>query len=205
MRVIVKGLKKTQRAMKNASGQIMFATSVAENETVKAIQKETGDYLKKKLVIRGTWWKPKRKYGFNIRFSNKRRLGAVLGSTAQWLEFVERGGARISASGRLAIPTLKLRPNVKRKITKRLKPAAIKVKRPPRSTSPAFFLSDPMSGQPGLFAQKRGGGIQRLYTITSKADVKAVLGWEDWAQERAERMYSQEFAKSFARALRTAA
>ena len=111
--VKVTGINASSKHLERVKKQTPFMMSLAINETLKETQAHTveeilPDAFTLRSPQRPQWWKKGTRFGFNIKFSDKRKspIAGVLGSRAEWLKEQEFGGTRSGRGGhRLAIPS----------------------------------------------------------------------------------------------------
>lgn len=105
----VRGLDATLATVEDVPKQARYASMLAINETMLAVQTFTiSELLPEKFTLRAKgapWQKPGTKYGFNLKFATKQNPVGVLGSQADWLDLQERGGTKKVDGHRVAIPT----------------------------------------------------------------------------------------------------
>jgi hypothetical protein len=142
------------------------AIANAQNTTVLEIQKKTIQRLGDKFTLRGKWFMPGQRFGFNVGFSKPTRLQASVGSRASWLEMQERGGRKQIAGKDLAIVDgANVRPSPSSRIPSRLKP---------RNLRRGFKLPLRQGGF-GLFMRDKGGKPVLMYVIKPSAPIQPRL------------------------------
>lgn len=216
MSVQIIGMERALKAVRNVDKQARFAMSRAINTTALAVQRNSKDVLDDAFDhVRGRWWKPKQRYGFNIRpFARKDRLYAVVGTAAPWVALHEKGGIK-RAAGSLAIPQkeLKTKPEKVRRVIRPQRIAQklknqkrLKVKggsaRPLKKRDGSLITKMP-SGQRGLFV-RIGDRVRALYLFEREARIRKRLNWVRDSRKVVDRMLDREFSKEFKRAMATA-
>ena len=201
MSVEVQGLGGVIKRITDLGKQARFAAAQACNDTAKEAQTfTTGTLLPEKFTLRSRgapWFKPGTRMGFNIKFANKETLEATMGSAADWLKLQEEGGTK-KRSGRLAIPTLDLKP----------KAAVLSRSRKPKrllAQKKGFVIKLKKSGEAAIFERfgKAKKDIRPLYWLTPTAQIHAAFHFFETNKNLVELRFPQNFAKRFAVALAT--
>lgn len=193
----VNGIADVKRLLSTVNRQVAFAASKALNKTAEAVQKhEVTRELPDHLKLRGQWWKPRTKYGVNIKFARKNNLVAVVGSQADWLRLVDTGGTKTPPKTALAIPTKNI-PHEK--------PLRVADKPGPllhRKTSKAFKIVA-KSGVKGIWIRE-GKTIKPLWFFRPSAKVKDILDFFESGKVVADQVYLNYFSTELAKAIATA-
>jgi len=192
-----RGISETLNTLKNVQKQVNYASSKALNNLAKNVQRmEITDELPHSLKLRSQWFKPGTKYGVNIKFSSKTNLVAVVGSQANWLNLVERGGSKKPTGNRkaLAIPTSnvttdKIRP-------KGEKPARI-------LKQPRAFTATMPSGKAGIFIRVGDDRypIKAMYFFKNSSTVDKQLHFTESGMVLVNNTYLIEFTKQLQQAI----
>lgn len=175
--------------------QLPFATALALTRTIQDAQTDVVSDLPNEFTLRGSWFKPRTKFGINIRPAKKDNLVAYIGTNAPWIEIQEEGGKKKPAGKMLAIPTA----NIRKKPTQR-----IGLGRLPRKLKRTFVINT-KSG-PVLF-QRKGKGkrskIFAVYVLEPDANVKKVAPIYDPTVKTVERVWDKNFISAFEKAIAT--
>lgn len=172
--------------------QIPFAMSKAINSTAEKIRDKTLFGAKDALTLRGTWWKPRTKFGFNVKPSTKRNLIAEIYTKADWLFQHEEGGIK-TAKGMIAIPTVDV---------KRTKRDIISKGNRPRNIKGAFKVTTKNGNE--FIAKRVKGKLVVLYWLEKQAKIKGVYKFHDIAYKTFNDSFKKEFDDAIDYALRTA-
>lgn len=194
----IQGIKQVEAKLAHAKAQIPFATANALNKTALAVQeyeitREIPDHLK----LRTNWWKPRYKFGVNIKFAKKRDLRATVNSRAPWLAAVDVGGTKRPQRGRaIAIPTDRINQTRKRR-TRELPEILIASKR-------AFSIS--VNGHRGIFRRvgKKARRLEALYFYHPSPKIPDLTNFYESGQKVVDRVYKKIFDIELANAIRTA-
>lgn len=188
--------KDIQSYIDSAGKQLPFALSKAINSTADRIREATLKGANDVLTLRGTWWKPRSKYGFNVKPSTKRNLTAEIYTKADWMVQHEDGGIK-AAKGLIAIPTIDVKRNKKDIITKGNRPRNIKN---------AFKVTAKNGNE--FIAKMSGRGKNKklviLYWLEKKATIKGVFKFHDIAKQTFDKHFESDFRDAVDYALRTA-
>ncbi len=184
--------KDIQSYIDSAGKQLPFALSKAINSTADRIREATLKGANDVLTLRGTWWKPRSKYGFNVRPSTKRNLTAEIYTKADWMVQHEDGGIK-TAKGLIAIPTIDVKRNKKDIITKGNRPRNIKN---------AFKVTTKQGNS--FIAKRVRGKLVILYWLENKATIKGVFKFHDIAKQTFDKHFESDFRDAVDYALRTA-
>lgn len=194
----VRGIADVKRLLSTVNRQVAFAASKALNKTAEAVQnhevtRELPDHLK----LRGQWFKPRTKYGINIRFARRNNLVAVVGSQADWLRLVDVGGTKTPPKTALAIPTTNI--DTSRPRRKADKPGRL-------ISSGKAFVAVTKSGNAGVFMRvgKERYPIKPLYFFRKSAQVKDILDFFESGKVVADQVYLNYFSTELAKAIATA-
>lgn len=192
----IKWLDDALRFVKNAQKQVAFATSKALNKTALEVQNyEVSKELPGKLKIRSAWFKPRTRYGVNIKFSNKTRLFATVSSQAPWLALVEHGGVKHPPKKAIPVPTSNI--DTSRRRARRDKPKSI-------LASPKGFVATLKSGKSGIFVRTGAGRypIKAMYLFHGTTNVKDILDFFESGKNvvngRFIHIFQDELAKAIA-------
>jgi len=172
--------------------QLPFALSKALNSTAERIREATLKGASDVLTLRGNWWKPRTKYGFNVKPSTKTRLVADIYTKADWMVMQEEGGIK-TAKGMIAIPTVDVKRNKKDIITKGNRPRAIKG---------AFKVTSKNGNE--FIAKRVRGKLVVLYWLEKKATIKGVYQFHDIAHKTFNEFMSKDLGDAIEYAMRTA-
>jgi len=171
-----------------AKKQLPFACSLALNRSSEKARDKFVEKLPQKITLRTSWWKPKNKWGFNVRNSNKHNLTAVVYTRAPWMSLHETGGLKTPQKKAIAVPTSYVKTTKRGLISKANKPAGMKNK----------FIKD------GIIFKRMKKSIRPMYSLTPSARIKAVLGFKTTIAKEVNRVWPDEFNKAFNEAKRTA-
>lgn len=184
--------KDIQSYIDSAGKQLPFALSKAINSTAERIREATLKGATETLNIRGNWWKPRTKYGFNVKASTKSNQSAEIYTRADWMVMHEDGGIK-TAKGLIAIPTIDVKRNKKDIITKGNRPRAVV----------GAFKGKTKEGQE-FIAKRVRGKLVILYWLEKQAKIKGVYKFHDIAKETFDKHFDNDFRDAIDYALRTA-
>lgn len=184
--------KDIQSYIDSAGKQLPFALSKAINSTADKIREATLKGASEVLTLRGTWWKPRTKFGFNVKPSTKRNLIAEIYTKADWLAQHEDGGIK-TAKGMIAIPTIDVKRNKKDIITKGNRPRAVKG---------AFKVTSKNGNE--FIAKRVRGKLVILYWLEKQAKIEGVYKFHDIAKQTFDANMSKDLEEGIEYAMRTA-
>lgn len=194
----LKGFSEALRFVKNAQKQVAYAASKAINRTAIEVQNhEVSKELPKKLKLRSAWFKPRTRYGVNIKFSNKTRLFAKIGSQAPWLTLVEHGGIKRPPGKFIPVPTSNIDTSRRRRRSEK-----------PRNLgggARTAFVITLKSGKQGL-AVRLGPNrypIKVMYLFHGSTDVKDILDFFESGKNVVQGRYISIFGEELAKAIAT--
>lgn len=188
--------------------QVPFATSLALNKTGEAVQKHmVGKLLPRAFWLRRPWWRPRTKFGVNLKPSNKRNLVTTVFSRAPWLKDHEEGGTKKrtqttpgTSEKLVTMPVKAIRQTKSRQVKKSFSIEALFKK----TTKPVFWIK---KGDKMLLMQRTGkgdGDVRVLYTSQDQAKIKAKLKFEETGVKIAKKQYPFQFQRALKFAARTA-
>lgn len=186
---VKKRLAKRQR-------QIPFALSKGLNLTAEDIREAEVAELHKKFDVRGQWWRPRRRYGINVKPSKKSNLTASVFTRAYWMFDHVHGGRRSLAGKRLAVPqTFAIRRKRTGAIAKPWRPKNIK----------NTFVTELGGGEGIIFRwNKRRKMKEKMYFLIPSARIRPTFKWYEVGVKTAKRKARRNFNKGIREALRTA-
>lgn len=196
MEIKIEGLDKIIKNLDDmAKKQVPFATARALTKTAEDARDEIVKDLPGKFTLRTSWWKPRTRYGFNVKPAKKTDLKAEIFTQAPWMQIHEVGGIRTPERSReLAIPTLQVRRTKRQLIGASQRPRALK----------KSFVKITRTGQKVLFQKVGKKGIKPMYLLEPKARIKPVLRFVETAKKIITQRFESNFTKSFEDAMRTA-
>lgn len=171
--MITSNIETVKLQIKNIGKQIPFAVSKGINNTAEKMRQSTLQGAKDTLTLRGSWFNPRTKYGFNVKPSTKNNLQADIYTNADWMKIQEDGGIK-TAKGLIAIPTTDVKRNKKDIITKGNRP---------RNAKGAFKITL-KNGQQAIAKEVGKGKNKRLvilYWLEKQAKIKGVYKFHDIA------------------------
>ncbi len=202
--------EKTLTMMRKFGKQLPFAESVAINKTAFLVQdKEISNIEDGRFNLRSKWYQKRKRFGVNVKPSNKRNLLANIFSRAAWLEKQEKGGTKVGSKktplvggSKLLMPAKDIRKKKTRLIPKKFSPAKL-LANPKKNR--VFFVDTPGGG---LILQRKGKGknskARVIFFVEDRARVPAVLEFEKTGQKVVNKVYRKEFGKALAFAIATA-
>lgn len=196
--IAITGIKQIEAKLAHAKAQIPFATANALNKTALIVQEhEVTKEIPNHLKLRTNWWKPRYKYGVNIKFAKKKDLKSTVSSRAPWFALVDKGGTKRPQQGRtIAIPTDRINQSTRRR-TRDLPMILIASKR-------AFTAS--INGHRGIFRRvgKKARRIEALYFFHPDPKIPDLTNFYESGQRVVDRVYKGIFDVELANAIRTA-
>ncbi len=176
-----------------AKKQLPFAYSLSLNRaSEKARDKFVSDTLPSAFTLRTGWWKPRNRWGFNIKPSTKHTLVTSIYTKAPWMEDHEKGGIRTPKKKSFAVPHANVKRSKRGLISRSNKPAGMKNK----------FVKE-VNGQPLLFRRLKKS-IRLMYNLVPSARIRPALKFKDTISKEVNRIYQDEFNKAFNEAMRSA-
>jgi len=169
-------------------------TLTAENARDKIITQ-----LPSRFVLRTSWWKPRTRYGFNIKPAKKNYLAAEIFTRAPWMVLHEEGGIKKPIESRtLAIPTENIRRDIRQKITKSKLPSAIM-----RATKRPGFILPTRSG-PVIFRRTSKRKIKAMYVLEKQVKIQPRLEMRKTCEQILNERIFKNFEYAFREAIKTA-
>jgi hypothetical protein len=183
------------RSLGNIEKQTTYGISIGLNKLAEHIRKSELESAKQEFTLRGKWYQPKNRYGFNIKYANKSYPVATVFTRADWLALHTEGGVK-SSSGRLAIPTADVKRNKQDMVKRGSKPRAIK----------GSFLMHTQKGD--AIAVRKGRGKSKklviMYWLEDKARIKKRFDFNKIGEKVYERNAQRYLSEGIAHAWRTA-
>lgn len=147
--------------------QATFAAVKAINSIAKEGQSAViDDELPKDFTLRTNWYKPSNRFGIRVRFANKNKLRAEVGTDAEFLDKFETGNDKTPKNEFLAIPTDNVRRNKKQLIQRLQRPQGL------RGRGDVVL---PTKSGPMLFQRQGRGKNKRLvalYNLEKRAKIQ---------------------------------
>ncbi len=212
IRVTVESAGVERHLLELRRDQVPFATSLALNNTGKAVQSAQQETIRRNFKIRRTWVLQ----GVKIaRFSTKARLVVtiMIDRARDFLDKFEEGGIKRPRGKHLAIPN-EVRRTKSDIVGKAQRPRSFGFVFFGRGTKATIykgnrrtFLMAKPDGSGGIFQRvgRRGGSrLKKLYSFTRDARIAPMLHFHDVARRVVSRVFPEEFRKAFAQALATA-
>lgn len=112
--------------MNNIPSQLNYGISTGLNKTAEQMRESEISAAKSAFTLRGTWWQPKTKFGFNIKYAKKNDLTAEVYTRADWLDLHVTGGTKTPRGSNLALPSSDVKRNKKDIVTRANRPKNIK-------------------------------------------------------------------------------
>lgn len=145
--------------------QISYGSSVGLNNLATHMRDSELQGAKNSLTLRGRWYEPRSRFGFNVQFAKKNDLNAAVYTRADWLILHTEGGIK-TARGRIAIPTAEVKRSKRDMITRANRPRNVK----------GSFLIHTHKGD--AIAVRKGRGKRSrlviLYWLEKQAKIKKV-------------------------------
>ncbi len=192
--------------------QVPFATSLALNNTGKAVQSAQQEAIRRNFKIRREWVLQ----GVKIaRFSTKARLVVtiVIEKARDFMVKFEDGGIKRPRGKHLAIPN-EVRRTKSDIVGRAQRPKSFGFQfhsRGPKATiykgNRRTFLMAKPDGSGGIFQRvgRRGSSrLKKLYSFTPDARIAPMLHFHEIARRVVPLVFPEEFRKAFAKALATA-
>lgn len=179
----------------NINKQLAFGISKGINKLAEHIRDSELQAAKNTFSLRGSWYQPRSKFGFNVKPSTKNNLTAEIYTKADWLERHAVGGIK-TAKGMIAIPTQFVRRNKKDVINKANRPMGIK-----GAVKVTF-----KTGQQAIVKAYKADGkkLVVLYWLEKQAKIKKVYDFNDIGRKVFDRNASKYVSDGIAEAIRTA-
>ena len=215
MTIQIKGLDNFQKNISAFAKQVPYATSLAINSMAEEIRAAEIANLEKKFTLRSQWYKPRKKYGINVKPSNKKNkvIQASIFTKAPWMNRHVTGEDKYPVYGKhIAVPTKYVKRTKTGKIPKAMQPRNLK----------GSFVNTSRKGNLTLYrgTQKvarthkhpRGTGnkvykkypIQPMYILVNKAEIDKSWYFYKTAKVLFTKKMRDHFSKAMAEAMRTA-
>lgn len=145
--------------------QLNYGASVGLNNLATHMRDSELAGAKNSLTLRGRWYEPRSRFGFNVQFAKKNDLNAAVYTRADWLVLHAEGGIK-TGRGRIAIPTAEVKRSKRDMITRANRPRNVK----------GSFLIHTHKGD--AIAVRKGRGKRSrlviLYWLEKQAKIKKV-------------------------------
>ncbi len=105
--------------------QLNYGASVGLNNLATHMRDSELAGAKNSLTLRGRWYEPRSRFGFNVKFAKKNDLNSYVYTRADWLVLHAEGGTK-TARGRIAIPTAEVKRSKRDIITRANRPRNVK-------------------------------------------------------------------------------
>lgn len=169
--------------------QLPFATSLALNKIALLSQERICKAIPRIFNNSRNWWDRRQRTGIRVEFANKYKRSSAVYTKAHFAELQELGGTKKPFSGKMiAVPTA----NVPKKLR------ASNALRKEESNKSIFKRGR------SIYKRLPGNRLQRLYSLTPKANIKARFGFKDMALSTFNKHWDRIFTESFNFALDTA-
>ncbi|TDA64291.1 hypothetical protein E0765_06135 [Sulfuricurvum sp. IAE1] len=157
--------KEMNRFIGSLPKQLNYGASVGLNNLATHMRDSELAGAKNTLTLRGRWYEPRSRFGFNVQFAKKNDLNAAVYTRADWLVLHTEGGTK-TGRGRIAIPTAEVKRSKRDMITRSNRPRNIK----------GSFLVHTSKGD--AIAVRKGRGKRSrlviLYWLEKQAKIKKV-------------------------------
>jgi hypothetical protein len=211
--VTVEGIPSVDRVldvMEKAGKQLPFAISLAVNKTAEALRVfEVEKQIPSKLTVRNKWplARGEGNPGINKTFASKAKPESTVGSSAWWLEGVEKGKIKTPRRGKnpqdkgkvILVPAQDIRQKEKRLVATNVMPWILM-----GQSTAAFFL--PSSSGPVMFTRIGPGkrDLRAWFFGKKQTTVKKMLDYEPAGEEYVLKIYPKMFGDALGQALATA-
>lgn len=173
--------------------QINYGASVGLNNLATHMRDSELAGAKNALTLRGRWYEPRSRFGFNVQFAKKNDLNAAVYTRADWLILHTEGGIK-TARGRIAIPTVEVKRSKRDMITRANRPRNVK----------GSFLIHTSKGD--AIAIRKGKGKRSrlviLYWLEKQAKIKKVYDFYEIGKKVYDRNAQRYFSDGIDTALR---
>src|SRR4030042_5200393 len=205
--VTVEGIPSIDRVldvMAKAGKQLPFAISLAVNKTAEAVRLfEIETQIPSRLTVRNKWplSRGPNAPGVQTKHGNKLNPSATVGSSAWFLEGVERGAQKMPRNKAVMVPEKGIRQTQKRLVASKNKPQALLAK---TGSKKAFFL--PSASGPVLFTRIGPGprDLKAWFFGKPSTQIRPILDFEESGEAHVKRIYQQMFGEALGQALKTA-
>lgn len=152
--------------------QLNYGSSVGLNNLATHMRDSELAGAKNALTLRGRWYEPRSRFGFNVQFAKKNDLNAAVFTKADWLVLHTIGGGKTPSGSNLAMPTQFLKRNNKSIITKANRPRSLESIGAFKHT---FSKTGKGKGRTAIVKRYNDGSKNRivvLYWLEQKAKIK---------------------------------
>lgn len=161
--------KSISSTLKGIQKQINYGISVGLNNVAEQIRNSELKSAQNTFTLRGTWWKPRNRFGFNVLPAKKTNLKAEVYTRADWLVMHAFGGIKIPKGSNIALPTEDVKRSKRDIITKANRPKNVK------GAFKVTFKSGEAKGKSAI-AKMSGRGKNRrlviLYWLEKRTKIK---------------------------------
>ena len=169
--------------------QLPFSTSLALNKIALLSQERICKAIPRIFNNSRNWWDKRQRTGIRVEFANKYTRKSAVYTKAHFADIQEKGCTKKPFSGKMiAVPT----NNVPKKLR------ASNALRKEESNKNIFKLGR------SIYKRLPGNRLQRLYSLTPKANIKARFGFRNMAINTFNKHWDRIFTESFNYALATA-
>lgn len=172
--------------------QVPYATALALTRTAQDVQTHIIKAITSIFNVTKKWWLKQQPTGIKIKSANKKTLHSRIYTDAYFAELQEHGGTKRPHNNRtMAVPT-DITPKSRRKSGG----AAVMMKQ-----------KKTFSIRSGIYRRKGKGKnstIEKLFTYSKTANIKARFGFKPMAARVAARQFPKRFKEALTRALKSA-
>lgn len=175
--------------------QVPFAAAKALTKTAQQAQMKVREGLPQRFTIRNSFVEK----GIRIKPARKRNLEAVVYSKDDFMALHETGGVKRPRGQHLALPTDNVKRNQRGIVTR--------ANRPKRQLNKPNVFKGTISGVEGVWkrpGRRSKGSLKLLFAFEPSARIQPRFDFKDTVKVVAQSEITQNFARAFDNALRTA-
>jgi hypothetical protein len=167
--MITGNFKEVNAFIRSVPKQVNYGAMIGINKLAEHIRDSELQSAKSVFNLRGRWYEPRSRFGFNIVPAKKSNLVAEVFTRADWLYLHTSGGVKKARGGDIALPSQYIKRNKKDIITSSNRP---------RNIQGAFkhtFKSGNAKGKTAIVKAYRAGDERRiviLYWLERSANIK---------------------------------
>lgn len=198
---ITSNINSVKKYINNVPNQLNYGISTGLNKTAEHMRESEISAAKNIFTIRGTWWKPKSAFGFNVKYAKKGNLTAEVYTRADWLDLHATGGIKTPKGSNLALPSIDVKRNKKDIITQSNRPKNIKGAFKINVTTKTGKKVSAIAKKVGRGKNKR---IVIMYWLEKSAKIKKAYDFFAIGKKVFDRNIKKDIILGIAQAFRTA-
>lgn len=167
--MVTGNFKEVNAFIRSVPKQVNYGAMIGVNKLAEHIRDAELQSAKSIFNLRGRWYEPRNRFGFNITYAKKTNINAEVFTRADWLYLHESGGVKNPKGSNIALPSQYIKRNKKDIITRSNRPRNI------RGAFKHTFKSGKAKGHTAIVKAYREGDERRiviLYWLERSVSIK---------------------------------